>query len=45
MLSLYAHPAQTVWFLQNWKLIREGLESGKIEVPEIDESVTDEFDL
>ena len=45
MLSLYTHPAQTVWFLQNWKLIREGLESGKIEVPEIDESVTDEFDL
>ena len=45
MLSLYKHPAQTVWFLQNWKLIREGLESADVDIPELDESVTDEFDL
>jgi hypothetical protein len=45
MLSLYKHPAQTVWFLANWKLIREGLESAYSEVPELDESVTDDFDL
>ncbi|WP_028235229.1 hypothetical protein [Pseudobutyrivibrio sp. MD2005] len=45
MLSLYKHPAQTVWFLQNWKLIREGLESAYVEVPELDECVTDDFDL
>lgn len=45
MLSLYKHPAQTVWFLRNWKLIREGLESADVDIPELDESVTDEFDL
>lgn len=45
MLSLYKHPAQTVWFLKNWKLIREGLEGGIDDLPPIDESVTDEFDL
>lgn len=45
MLSLYKHPAQTVWFLQNWKLIREGLEASNVDLPEIDESVTDDFDL
>ncbi len=44
MLSLYKHPAQTVWFLKNWKLIRKGLESAnKKEVP-LDKSIT-EFDL
>ncbi|MBR1623998.1 MAG: hypothetical protein IJ675_08855 [Pseudobutyrivibrio sp.] len=45
MLSLYKHPAQTVWFLQNWKLIREGLESGGLDIPELDESITKDFDL
>ena len=45
MLSLYKHPAQTVWFLRNWKLIREGLESALIDAPELDESVTNDFDL
>ncbi|SFH90825.1 hypothetical protein SAMN04487830_11246 [Pseudobutyrivibrio sp. OR37] len=45
MLSLYKHPAQTVWFLRNWKLIREGLESADVDIPELDESVTKEFDL
>ena len=45
MLSLYKHPAQTVWFLQNWKLIREGLETANIDLPELDESITDDFDL
>ncbi|MCR5581314.1 MAG: hypothetical protein K6F66_06975, partial [Pseudobutyrivibrio sp.] len=45
MLSLYKHPAQTVWFLQNWKLIREGLEgAGSADIP-LDESITNEFDL
>ena len=45
MLSLYKHPGQTVWFLKNWKLIREGLE-GAIdpEEVELDEDVV-EFDL
>ncbi len=45
MLSLYKHPGQTVWFLKNWKLIREGLE-GKMEeeTVELDESIKD-FDL
>ncbi len=45
MLSLYKHPGQTVWFLKNWKLIREGLE-GKLEAEwfELDEEVAD-FDL
>jgi hypothetical protein len=45
MLSLYKHPAQTVWFLKNWKLIREGLEGGAEEKAPLDESITDEFDL
>lgn len=45
MLSLYKHPAQTVWFLQNWKLIREGLESAALDIPELDESITNEFGL
>ena len=45
MLSLYKHPAQTVWFLRNWKLIREGLEAADVEIPVLDESITDEFDL
>ena len=45
MLSLYKHPAQTVWFLQNWKLIREGLEAANIDAAELDESVTNDFDL
>jgi hypothetical protein len=45
MLSLYKHPAQTVWFLQNWKLIRDGLEGYSEELPDIDESVTNKFDL
>ncbi len=45
MLSLYKHPAQTVWFLKNWKLIREGLEGNASEMPPLDESITDEFDL
>ncbi len=44
MLSLYKHPAQTVWFLKNWKLIREGLESLEEEIVELDESLVD-FDL
>ena len=45
MLSLYKHPAQTVWFLKNWKLIREGLEGGAPEdIVELDDSVVD-FDL
>ena len=45
MLSLYKHPAQTVWFLKNWKLIREGLEGGSEEdIVPLDESITD-FDL
>jgi len=43
MLSLYRHPAQTVWFLKNWKLIREGLEAMDNSV-DLDESVKD-FDL
>ena len=45
MLSLYKHPAQTVWFLKNWKLIREGLESAGLDAPEIDKSITNDFDL
>ncbi|MCR4831733.1 MAG: hypothetical protein K5883_09820 [Pseudobutyrivibrio sp.] len=45
MLSLYKHPAQTVWFLQNWKLIREGLESAALNIPELDDSITNDFDL
>lgn len=44
MLSLYKHPAQTVWFLKNWKLIREGLESAKDDEVPLDKSITD-FDL
>lgn len=45
MLSLYKHPAQTVWFLKNWKLIREGLEGGSEEDQvELDDTVVD-FDL
>ena len=45
MLSLYKHPAQTVWFLKNWKSIREGLEGGAYEdIVELDDSVAD-FDL
>ncbi|QFJ55918.1 hypothetical protein [Pseudobutyrivibrio xylanivorans] len=45
MLSLYKHPSQTVWFLKNWKLIREGLEGQmEEEAVELDESIT-EFDL
>ena len=45
MLSLYKHPAQTVWFLKNWKLIREGLEGGSEEdLVALDESIAD-FDL
>ncbi|MCF0130702.1 MAG: hypothetical protein HUJ71_03195 [Pseudobutyrivibrio sp.] len=27
MRSLYSHPSQAIWFLSNWKLIREKLES------------------
>ena len=45
MLSLYKHPAQTVWFLQNWKLIREGLEGAGADTVALDESITNEFDL
>lgn len=45
MLSLYKHPGQTVWFLKNWKLIREGLEGEMdLEEVELDEDVAD-FDL
>ena len=45
MLSLYKHPAQTVWFLKNWKIIREGLEGGPHEeLFDLDDSVAD-FDL
>ena len=45
MLSLYKHPAQTVWFLKNWKLIREGLENMAADEPvELDDSIVD-FDL
>ncbi len=43
MLSLYKHPGQTVWFLKNWKLIREALESTEGSVS-LDESIKD-FDL
>ncbi|MBR4706559.1 MAG: hypothetical protein IKP29_00725 [Pseudobutyrivibrio sp.] len=45
MLSLYNHPSQAVWFLKNWKMIREGLEGQDQEVVPIDESVTEDFDL
>ena len=45
MLSLYKHPAQTVWFLQNWKLIREGLEGAGKDAVTLDESITKDFDL
>ncbi len=45
MLSLYKHPGQTVWFLKNWKLIREALEGNFAEdVVALDEDVAD-FDL
>lgn len=44
MLSLYKHPAQTVWFLKNWKLIREGLEHQDEVLPELDADIS-EFDL
>ena len=45
MLSLYKHPGQTVWFLKNWKLIREGLEENyEDRQVELDESIKD-FDL
>lgn len=45
MLSLYKHPGQTVWFLKNWRLIREGLEGDyDEEAVELDEDVAD-FDL
>lgn len=45
MLSLYKHPGQTIWFLKNWKLIREGLEALNLEeIVELDESIKD-FDL
>lgn len=45
MLSLYKHPGQTVWFLKNWRLIREGLEGDyDEEAIELDEDVAD-FDL
>ena len=45
MLSLYKHPAQTVLFLQNWKLIREGLEGAGADTEPLDESITKDFDL
>lgn len=45
MLSLYKHPAQTVWFLRNWKLIREGLEGAGADTVPLDESITNDFDL
>jgi len=45
MLSLYKHPSQTVWFLKNWRLIREGLEGASPYDANIDESVTKDFDL
>ena len=45
MLSLYKHPSQTVWFLKNWKSIREGLEGAGVSAPRLDASVTKEFDL
>ncbi len=45
MLSLYKHPAQTVWFLQNWKLIREGLEGADKGEVNLDERITNDFDL
>lgn len=44
MLSLYKHPAQAVWFLQNWKLIREGLEGVTEDTVDLDDSISD-FDL
>ncbi|SDB04272.1 hypothetical protein SAMN02910298_00027 [Pseudobutyrivibrio sp. YE44] len=45
MLSLYKHPGQTVWFLKNWKHIRQGLEGNlQPEWFELDEDVAD-FDL
>lgn len=45
MLSLYKHPGQTVWFLKNWKLIREGLEANlELMKIELDEDIK-EFDL
>ncbi len=45
MLSLYKHPSQTVWFLKNWKLIREGLEGMSEDDVDLDESITNDFDL
>ena len=45
MLSLYKHPSQAIWFIKNWKRIREELERhDDTEVYEIDDSITD-FDL
>jgi len=44
MLSLYKHPVQALWFIANWKRIREGLEGTSPEVAELDETLA-EFDL
>ncbi len=44
LFSLYKHPSQAIWFLNNWKRIREGLEGSTPEAERIDEKLA-EFDL
>lgn len=44
MLSLYKHPAQAIWFLQNWKVIRDAMECKPDEPVKLNETISD-FDL
>ncbi len=44
LVSLYKHPSQAYWFLDNWKLIRDGLEGTSAKATMVGESLA-EFNL
>jgi len=45
MLSLYKHPCQAIWFLKNWKKIRNALEIAAEGLPAMEETSLDQFDI